>query len=221
MSSGEVHWEWTAYPVDASYWEFERGTESPTQVPHGECASHVEFADDERVHLPGEAAPSDGELVYYWAPGRGEWTRSRGGDALSPGEFASRLSGTVADVSQSGDTVEFDLFEVQAGSTGFARSRARFDIGGGPLREWLVVLPVMLDYDAAVKLIQLRWFLKDVPLLRSHNTATIRGGVPYLHGREESPSAPSGSVAGLVEDIVETYVGESTADTLDTYPETY
>lgn len=208
--------ELTAYPVDATYWERERGTENPTQVPHAECASHVEFADDARRHLPGEAAPSEGEMVYYWAPGG--WTRS-GGSSLSPSEFEDRLTGTGADVSRSGDTVEFDIFDVQAGSTGFASSRARFGFDG--LREWLVVLPFMVDFDAAVKLIQLRWFLEDVPLLNGEDSATIRGGVPYLHGGEESGRSPAGDLADLVEDIVDAYVGESTGDTLDAYPETY
>lgn len=211
----------TPYPDGLDFWERDHMGGLYPQASHGDCASHVAFPGTDAGALPGEAGATAGERVYYWA---GESSWSRDGARLGAPELGDRLADTVADVSDpllDDSTVEFDIFPAQTG--GEYTSRAVVE--DGSITDYTVALPGMdLDeYVTKYKFIQLRAFLRqDAALLRSHNTATIRSGIPYLYyGRESNPTAPSGALAGLVEDVVETYVGESTGDTLDNYPEDY
>lgn len=214
------------YPDGLDFWERDHLSGLHSQVSMGQGASHVALLRPNTNEiagakdLPGEAIPALDERQYFWS---GDKLWNRDGSPLDADELASQLSGTVADVNDpgSGDgTVAFDIFSGQTGGE-YTSSAV---VVGGQVTDYTIALPyINLDnYVTKYKFIQLRWFLKDVPLLQSHNTATIRGGVPYLyHGREKTPSVESGALADLVDDIVSTYVNESTADTLDQYPEEY
>jgi len=227
MSTNDPFSDLESYPEGLDNWEGGRGSGSPTQVPTGDCPSHVALprAGSRGIaglqDLPSEATPDDTERAYFWA---GESTWNRDGDQLDAPALGDRLDDTVADVNNpllDDGTVEFDIFPTQTG--GDYTSRAVVE--DGEVTDYTVALPAvdLSTRSTNATLIQLRWILKrDAPLLRPHNTATIRGGVPYLYfGRDSNPRAPSGALAGLVEDIVEAYVGESTGDTLDGYPEDY
>ena len=215
------------YPEGLDFWERDHIGGLLSQAPRGDCPCHVSLPRPNSSEiagardLPSEATPDDTERQYFWA-GDSSWNRS--GEELDAPELGDRLADTVADVSNpllDDSTVEFDIFPTQTG--GEYTSRAVVE--NGKVTDYTVALPSfpIEDYVGKYKFIQLRYFLKrDAPLLRPHNTATIRGGVPYLYyGRDSNPSAPSGTLAGLVADIAEAYVGESTADTLDGYPEDY
>ncbi|SEW20529.1 hypothetical protein [Halobacterium jilantaiense] len=215
------------YPEGLDFWERDHLGGLFSQAAHGDCASHVAMPRPNSSEiagaqdLPSEATPDDTERQYFWA-GDSSWNRD--GDRFDAPALGDRLADTVADVNNpllDDSTVAFDIFPTQTGGD----YTSRVIVENGKVTDYTVALPFfpIEDYVGKYKFIQLRYLLKrDAPLLRPHNTATIRGGVPYLYyGRDSTPSAPSGALAGLVADIVEAYVGESTGDTLDGYPEDY
>lgn len=212
------------YPEGLDFWERDRASGLVPQVSLDKCECHVSMPKPNgskimgTIDLPSEATPTFTERQYFWS---GDKLWNRKGGPLGADELATDLSGTVADVNDPGSadgTVAFDIFPGQTG--GSYSSQAVVE--GGRITDYTITLPYidLSSYATDDKFMQFRQFLKDVPLLHPRNTATIRDGIPYLYyGRENTlKRVPASRLVGLVEDLVSTYVNESTADTLDEYP---
>jgi hypothetical protein len=217
----------TAYPRGLDGWE----PEGIPQVPKGDCPAHVILPTPDKTevraqeNLPEPARISFDEMQYYWTDAAW-WNRD--GDPMPAEDVGDALSPLVAALSipnGASGTVGFDLFNPQTGGdyTSYA------EIEDGFLIDFCIALPAvdLSARDSVATHIQFRNFLKDVPLLSPMNTAVIHDNIPYLYiGATEryyghAGSYPASVIVDLVEDIVGAFVNESTADTLNTYAETY
>lgn len=193
-----------------------------------------------KLAFEGELA--DGDSFHYWTHDLDlvptPYPRRAAEGSPNAAELSDRLAETVAaveDVTATSGVVTFgfDLFSSQTG--GEWTSTVKIDHRSGA--NWVIASTVrcpkmdMSTRDPVETMTQLGHFLLDVPFPRRENTATIYKGVVQFHHADDKGQVirnypkwwfgtQSDYFASFIELLVENFVNESTADTLDQYPST-
>lgn len=224
----------TEYPVG-----YERPA-GPASNPGGldldRFVVHEDTSDPSISGAENTGSLSAGDSIHYWEHTKDNHTLNGQGAAWdSAQDIESQLSGTVAAINgpnSGAGLVEFDLFDSQTG--GEFTSSIRITMRGyNRMSDFHIELPQidLASRNTKETWVQFAYFFDDMTPPIKDCVGGIFQEIPYFdHGSHSGenryawpiPSlTPPQDTARFVENIVDTFVNDSTADTLDQYPTSF